>query len=67
MRELTHLVDRPGGTLNTIVQDGREYKPIRDAVAHTALLTDDAKEKLRTIYKNIRGRINKLIVKNSNP
>jgi hypothetical protein len=46
-------------------RDAKEYKPIRDALAHTALLTDKAKEKLTTVYSNIRDRIRTLLSKSS--
>jgi hypothetical protein len=46
-------------------RDAKEYKPIRDALAHTALLTDKAKEKLTTVYSNIKGRIKALLSKSS--
>ena len=42
-------------------RDANEYKPIRDALAHTALLTDEAKTKLNTVYANIRERIRTLL------
>ena len=42
-------------------RDANEYKPIRDALMHTALLTSDAKLKLSSVYKNIQGRIKTLL------
>jgi len=44
-----------------LARDAKEYKPMRDAIAHTALLTDVAKQKLRTVYENIKGRIKTLL------
>ena len=41
--------------------DAIQYRPIRDALMHTALLTDQAKKKLTTVYENIRGRIQTLL------
>ena len=61
MYELTKIIDNPGGVVNTMVTDGKEYMPIRNAVAHTALLTDQAKRKLTTIYENVRARVSNLI------
>ncbi len=43
------------------IQDAKEYKPLRDAVGHTALLTDEAKNKLNTVYNWIKARINMLL------
>ena len=61
MYELTKIIDNPGGIVNTMVTDGKEYMPIRNAVAHTALLTDQAKRKLTTIYENVRARVSNLM------
>ena len=45
----------------TFKKDAKEYSPIRNAVAHTALLTDEAKTKLTTVYNNIKAGIVKLL------
>jgi hypothetical protein len=42
-------------------RDTKEYKPVRDALAHTALLTDLAKLRLTSTYENIKARIKELI------
>ena len=42
-------------------KDAVVYKPIRNAVGHTGLLTNEAKKRLSTTYDNIRGRIRSLI------
>jgi hypothetical protein len=42
-------------------RDAKEYKPVRDALAHTALLTDLAKLRLTSTYENIKARIKELI------
>lgn len=41
--------------------DTAQYRPIRNALMHTARLTDQAKTKLTTVYENIRGRIQTLL------
>lgn len=46
-----------------LARDAREYKPMRDALMHTALLSDDAKGKLSSVYKNIKGRVTTLLAK----
>ena len=43
------------------VKDAKEYAPIRNALAHTAFLTDEAKRKLTSLYNNIRAGILKLL------
>lgn len=42
-------------------RDAKEYKPIRDAMAHTSLLTHNAKQRLNLTYENIKARIKKLL------
>lgn len=57
MDGLANLVDkRPDGQA-CLAKDGKEYKPMRDAVAHTALLSSQAKSRLTSVYENIKGRI----------
>lgn len=51
------------GAQNCLHNDAKQYKPMRDAVMHTALLTDAAKRKLTTVYDNIKGRILALLSK----
>lgn len=59
MSELANLVDKGGLDLQKahLSRDANEYKPMRDAVAHTGLLTDEAKKKLTAVYDNIKARI----------
>ena len=56
MTNLARLVDTTG-QINCLYNDSKQYKPIRDALMHTARLTDEAKRKLTTVYENIKGRI----------
>ena len=60
---LAKLVDPQRGPARGLTNDAKQYKPIRDALMHTALLTDDAKRKLTTVYDNIKGRIKSLLSK----
>lgn len=66
MDHLANLVDKTKDPLKEagLSRDAIEYKPMRDAIAHTALLTDLAKNKLTTVYENIKARIRTLL---SNP
>ena len=60
MDGLANLVDKnPTGP--SLSNDAKEYKPMRDAVAHTALLTKEAKKKLTSVYDNIKERLNVLL------
>lgn len=63
MNDLANLVDKPKDRQKeaALARDAVEFKPMRDAVAHTALLTDAAKERLRTVRENIKGRIRTLL------
>jgi len=66
MAGLANLVDKRDPIKEAcLARDANEYKPIRDALAHTALLTDEAKAKLSTVYANIRERLRKLLQSNS--
>lgn len=59
MDDLAFLVEGKEckGKNNTLFKDACEYKPIRDALAHTSRLTRVAKNKLNTTYENIKARI----------
>jgi len=63
MDSLANLVDKPKDPNKEpgLARDAKEYKPIRDAVAHTSLLTDAAKNRLPTVRENIKGRIKTLL------
>ena len=43
-------------------RSAKVYKPIRDAVGHTSLLTDLAKNQLTIEYNNIQARLRKLLI-----
>lgn len=59
MDHLANLVDKANDKIKdaALSRDAVEYKPIRDAVAHTSLITDDAKKRLNATFDNIRARI----------
>src|SRR5579862_68807 len=64
MDDLANLVDKRDPTKEAcLARDANEYKPIRDAVAHTALLTTEAKNKLTTVRENIKGRMKTILGK----
>lgn len=67
MDDLANLVDKKDPLKEAcLARDAKEYKPIRDGLAHTALLTDLAKQKLNTVYENIKSRIKTLLSKKIN-
>ena len=61
MTYLAKAVDPQRGSTNTLDTDAKEYKPTRDAIAHTALLTNQAKIKLTSVYENIKTRVKALL------
>jgi hypothetical protein len=64
MDDLANLVDKRDPIKEAcLARDANEYKPIRDAVAHTALLTDAAKQKLSSVRENIKGRVKTILAK----
>jgi hypothetical protein len=65
MDYLANLVDKVKDPAKEagLSRDAKEYKPIRDAVAHTALLTDAAKTRLSTVRENIKGRVKTILSK----
>jgi hypothetical protein len=65
MDHLANLVDKANDPIKEarLSRDAKEYKPIRDAVAHTALLTDAAKNRLTTVRENIKGRVKTILGK----
>jgi hypothetical protein len=63
MNDLTNLADKAKDKLKdaALSRDATEFKPMRDAVAHTALLTDEAKNRLTTVRENIKARLKRLL------
>jgi hypothetical protein len=62
MDNLANLVDKRDPIKEACLsRDASEFKPMRDAVAHTALLTDVAKARLTTVRENIRARVKTLL------
>ncbi len=64
MDDLANLVDKGNPQKEAcLARDAYEYKPMRDAVAHTALLTEAAKKKLSTVRENIKERVKTILGK----
>lgn len=63
MDDLSNLVDKPDEPTKQagIARSAKVYKPVRDAVGHTALLTELAKRQLNTEFFNIQARLQKLL------
>jgi hypothetical protein len=63
MDMLAKTVDGSSNQSNTasLVRDAIQFKPMRNAVGHTGLLTKNAKQRLQLVYENIKGRLGKLL------
>ncbi len=62
MDHLSNLIEKVDPIKQAgLSRDAKEYKPIRDAMAHTSLLTFNAKQRLNSTYENIKARIKKLL------
>lgn len=65
--DLAHLASvadpsRSGdGYPDYLTNDEKAFTPIRNAVMHTSRLTQDAKDRLTTVYANIRAKIRNLL------
>ena len=64
MDNLANLIDKvPNGSqkVASLARSATIYKPLRDSVGHTSLLTDNAKAQLSLEYNNIQARVVKLL------
>ncbi|HNW97297.1 MAG TPA: ATP-binding protein [Bacteroidales bacterium] len=63
MDDLAITADRPKDKTKeaALIRDAKTYKPVRDAMAHTAILTNIAKQSLNTTFENIKARVKKLL------
>lgn len=62
MNNLANLVDKvPDSKSAGLSRSAAIYKPLRDSVGHTSLLTNEAKTQLTLEYKNIQARLVKLL------
>ena len=65
--DLAHLASiadpsRSGdGYPDYLTNDEKAFTPIRNAVMHTSRLTQDAKDRLTTVYANIKAKIRNLL------
>ena len=62
MAHLANLVDKAQNEKTAgINRSAVVYKPIRDAVGHTSIITETAKKRLSLEYENIKARLSKLL------
>ncbi len=64
MTKLANMVDKdPNLKAPSLSRSAIMYKPMRDAVCHTSILTKIAKQQLTIEYENIKSRVEKLLQK----
>ena len=63
MAALATMVDKTVEAQNDLATDAKSYRPVRDALMHTSLLTDEAKRRLTTVHDNVKGRLCSLLEK----
>lgn len=64
MDNLANLIDKVPNSSPKIAglsRSAKVYKPVRDAVGHTSIITDTAKAQLQIEYENIKARLIALI------
>ena len=62
MTYLSNWIDKVDKTKEAgLSRSATTYKPMRDAVGHTSLLTETAKQQLNLEYENIKARLVKLL------
>lgn len=66
MKGLSYLVDN-NTEANNLPQTSKQYRPMRDALMHTAVLSDEAKRKLTTVYDEVKARIRVLLNRPDSP
>ena len=61
MDNLANMVDKGNNELYRLSHKAKIYKPTRDAVMHTALISDEAKRVLTTVLDDIKARLRNLL------
>ena len=63
MDNLANMVDKPSDKIKDpgIGRSAVIYKPIRDAVGHTSIITKNAKQQLSLEYENIKARLSTIL------
>lgn len=63
MAHLANLIDKVQSNAAGLSRSANVYKPIRDAVGHTSIITDTAKNQLSVEFENIKARLVDLLKK----
>jgi hypothetical protein len=59
MAYLSNIVEN-SSTADSLPVKAKQYKPLRDALMHTSILSDEAKRKLTTVFDDVKARIKSL-------
>ena len=64
MDNLANLIDKvPNGSRDAALsRSATVYKPIRNAVGHTSIISPTAKNQLSVVYENIKARLAKMLL-----
>lgn len=62
MSGLANLVDK-NDEPNNLPKTSKQYRPMRDALMHTAVLSDEAKRRLTTVYDEVKARVRSLLAR----
>jgi hypothetical protein len=61
MELLAKKADPQTGYPNHLTNDEQVFTPIRNAIMHTSRLTAEAKQRLTSVYDNIKAKVKKLL------
>lgn len=61
MEDLSVKSDPDTGTGPSIEKSAKIYRPIRNAIGHTSIITDQAKNALNVEFNNIKARLDKIV------
>lgn len=62
MADLANLIDKAEDQKSaSLSRSSVTYKPLRDAIGHTSIITDNAKQHLSLTYENIKQRLGEIL------
>ncbi len=62
MSDLANLIDKAKNQKSaSLSRSSITYKPLRDAIGHTSVITDNAKRQLSLTYENIKKRLGEIL------
>lgn len=61
MDDLSVKSDPDTGSGPSIEQSAKVYRPIRNAIGHTSIITEQAKNALNVEFNNIKARLERIV------